>query len=549
MGLTTPIHDLLSGPMGLQGGESLVGPRYRNSPTGLQSLRFGQKIDGIPVEGAYLTIRYRAESGQSRILSNLVIDEALPRDPAVSAQKAIGIAYESVDKNPEDFDWSTPNLIFKNTRKGGVLSWEVKVVNPDEAYSSKNRLVYVDAMTGAILSEKSLVKSALYREVHQYLDDGSGQYVELISDSDPATSDPHASSTYHNAVVVSDFISQEFNRSSFHLENYSCPGSEPNCVAHSNNIVLILDDSFSGAYFNASLGTVNLGSGDPSSDISPMGKSLHVVAHEMAHAMTRFSGADEAGAIDESFSDIFSVLAYVEENGLSTQSWHIGHEVFSPNDSNVALRYLNEPSLASDPHADDYEDLVGTPHQDSTVNSLAFYLLSQGGTHPRSSVSTNYVSGVGLGKAGVILYSALADELEGSNSVSFTAARKAMEDAALDEFGVSEAESVSDAYDAVNVPGSSAAVPESPSSISATSSSCFGYHSVSWSSSAGAESYVLKFSQNGSFSSGQTMYSGSATSAFVDIPSNGQLAVQACNDSGCSGFTATGNLFRLNYCH
>ena len=88
-------------------------------------------------------------------------------------------------------------------------------------------------------------------------------------------------------------------------------------------------------------------------------------------------------------------------------------------------------------------------HYSSGIANLAFYLLSQGGTHPRGK-STVVVHGIGMDKAIRLFYALNVNYL--TSSSNFSAAATASMTAATDlGFTVAERNSVADAWRAVGV--------------------------------------------------------------------------------------------------
>ncbi|MFP2913726.1 M4 family metallopeptidase, partial [Pyxidicoccus sp. 3LFB2] len=124
---------------------------------------------------------------------------------------------------------------------------------------------------------------------------------------------------------------------------------------------------------------------------SNLANSLDVTAHELTHAVTDtesdliYSG--ESGGLNESMSDIFGAVCEWYGDGasdVSARHWLIGDDVWTPSIPNDALRYMNSPTLDGDSldYYPDYSAGTGV-HYSSGISNLAFYLLSQGGTHPR----------------------------------------------------------------------------------------------------------------------------------------------------------------------
>jgi MYXO-CTERM domain-containing protein len=126
------------------------------------------------------------------------------------------------------------------------------------------------------------------------------------------------------------------------------------------------------------------------------------------------------------------------------------------------MRYMYSPTLDSnlyppelggsrDFYADRYlgQQDNGGVHLNSGIANLAFYLLSDGGYHPRLRVPFR-VNGIGLDKAGAIFQRALTQGYLTMNS-NFAAARVATEETAADLYGAAEVTAVGMAWAAVGV--------------------------------------------------------------------------------------------------
>src|SRR5207248_565890 len=127
--------------------------------------------------------------------------------------------------------------------------------------------------------------------------------------------------------------------------------------------------------------------------------------------------SNESGAINEAMSDIHGevIESWQRGNGdvaagVTSDTWKVGEVIWTPNTPGDALRYMNNPT--QDGSSADYypERYTGTSdnggvHSNSGIANLAFYLLSQGGTHPRSK-TTVQVPGIGIAKAAQIFYRA-----------------------------------------------------------------------------------------------------------------------------------------------
>lgn len=148
-------------------------------------------------------------------------------------------------------------------------------------------------------------------------------------------------------------------------------------------------------------------------------------AHEFTHGITEHSAgliyADEPGALDESFCDIFGFMVERYTQGGVINDWDMGeesvlkrrmnHPTNSPSaavfDPTPTCSYPSgQPSRYNDPSnwytgTCDY----GGVHINSGVQNYWFYLLSQGSTNaPDGTVGNIYVDGIGVDKAAEIAY-------------------------------------------------------------------------------------------------------------------------------------------------
>jgi vibriolysin len=189
---------------------------------------------------------------------------------------------------------------------------------------------------------------------------------------------------------------------------------------------------------------------------SNLANSLDVTAHELTHAVTDYESdliySGESGGLNESMSDIFGAVCewYGDGKVVSQKLWLIGDDVWTPATPGDALRYMHSPTLDGDSldYFPDYASGVDV-HYSSGISNLAFYLLSQGGTHPRAKTST-VVAGIGIEKAARIFYKANVDLM--TPSTTFEQAKIATEQAAQQlGYDAATIASVSNAWKAVGV--------------------------------------------------------------------------------------------------
>ena len=182
--------------------------------------------------------------------------------------------------------------------------------------------------------------------------------------------------------------------------------------------------------------------------------SLDVVAHELTHGVTQYSSGlvyvNEAGALNEAFSDIMSVAAQFFHKSPSA-NYVVGDDVITPR----GIRSMASPQAHS--HPDHYSiRYTGTAdnggvHINSAIANHAFYLAIEGGTN---RVSGQRVEGVGAAqrvKIERLFFRAFTRML--TPRATFSDARAATLQSARDLYGETDpaVRAVTQAWDAVGV--------------------------------------------------------------------------------------------------
>jgi Zn-dependent metalloprotease len=190
--------------------------------------------------------------------------------------------------------------------------------------------------------------------------------------------------------------------------------------------------------------------------------STDVIAHELTHGVTQYSSNliyyCEAGALNESFSDIFGNLVefYFEGMpGIGTGDWHMGED-FSAD--GLGFRNMADPNelWCPDTYYGDFWVLSnggdnGGVHSNSCVGNFWFYLLTEGGSGTNDHGFAYDVTSIGVDDAAFIAYN-----LNNSYLIPISDYHDARTGSiAFAEFwfgaGSQEAASVADAWDAVGV--------------------------------------------------------------------------------------------------
>ncbi|WP_026313651.1 M4 family metallopeptidase [Actinomadura flavalba] len=213
----------------------------------------------------------------------------------------------------------------------------------------------------------------------------AGYRTELPGDTvraegGPATGDPVADQSYEWLGTTFDFFEAAYRRNS--IDGAGLP--------------LISTVHYGRDYDNAFWNGEQMVYGDGDGVLfNAFTASLDVTGHELTHGVTQYAANLEyygqAGALNESMSDVFGVL--VKQWHLGQQAadadWLVGAELLTDEIAGVALRSMKEPGtayddprLGKDPqpgHMDGYVDTYrdnGGVHINSGIPNRAFYLVA-----------------------------------------------------------------------------------------------------------------------------------------------------------------------------
>ncbi len=144
--------------------------------------------------------------------------------------------------------------------------------------------------------------------------------------------------------------------------------------------------------------------------------SLDVIGHELAHGVTgdeaKLVYLGQAGALNESISDVFGVLVkqYALGQTAAEADWLIGAGLFTSKVNGAALRSMKAPGTAFD------DPVLGRDTQPSTMSGYVHTTMDNGGVHTNSGIPNHafYLAAIALGghaweKAGRIWYETLRD--------------------------------------------------------------------------------------------------------------------------------------------
>ncbi|CAN5593734.1 hypothetical protein BH18THE1_BH18THE1_04570 [soil metagenome] len=115
-------------------------------------------------------------------------------------------------------------------------------------------------------------------------------------------------------------------------------------------------------------------------------KSIDVIGHELTHGVTQYEAALEyegqAGALNESFSDVFGSLVkqYSLKQKVDKADWLIGNGLFGSKGRGIALRSMKRPGTAYD------DPTIGKDPQPAHMKDYVKTTSDNGGVHINSGI-------------------------------------------------------------------------------------------------------------------------------------------------------------------
>jgi len=461
------------GPVFRLGPEDRLEPRaVERDQLGQEHVRLQQVYRGLPVVGGELIVHLDGKAVRG-INGRFVPDLRLEVVPALAEQQALARAIELVEQDggrPEGVSEVLPPVIY--AREGEPRLAVPVLVYYDHETGPHVDIFYLDARSGAKLGVEPRLFYAKYRTVYNLnqkcIYTGSELPGTFMFSEGGSSSDQSAMGAYNGTGTTYDFYKNVFGR-----DSYDGQGGELRSSVHAQFSTGLFGCTKNNAAWidSGSIHQMAYGDGDGST-LGDLAKSLDVTAHELTHGVTsrtaNLAYQNESGALNEGMSDILgratSFWAGQGDPSVKTD-WTIGADVYTPNQSGDALRYMYDPK--KDGQSADYypernyasgcspsasNDYCGV-HTNSGIANLAAFLLSYGGTHPRGKTSVN-VPGIGVVKMRAIFFRALTVYM--TSSTDFQGARNATASAAADLYGgtcTPEWKSVQMAWDAVGVPG------------------------------------------------------------------------------------------------
>lgn len=520
----TSVNEICSKLLSSRSEDSWELIRSEQDQVGFVHDRYQQKYRGIEIEGGVYIFHFKNGSLKSAN-GDFIPNIGILITPWINDSQAMSFAMDKlgsmiVSLNVEQ---SSAEMLITMMDSKPVLAYKCQILSHAPHV---NKSIYIDAQTGKFLKEinhiceadvvgtastqfsgvQSITTNSVSASNFELQQAASGGGIVTLkastgltyTDSDNnwnnvnASQDEFATDVHFGAESTYDFYFTNFGRNSF--DNL---GTVITSYANDNSVGV--NAYWSGGAENA------MYYGDGDADYFPVA-SLDVAGHELSHGVTEYSAsliyADESGALNESFSDIFgNTIRFLYAPSVAT--WYVGDQLLRPGGTgDIAFRNMSDPNEFE--NADTYQGLFfnngDIVHYDSGIQNFWYYLLVEGGTGT-NDIGNNYaVSGIGLNDAMRIAYRNLTVYLTPSST--FADARDGSEQAAIDLFGLCSPQhfAVVHAWYAVGVGNND--VNGSPNATFNQSAdfSCTAPFSVNFTSSAGYESYAWNFGDGGTSS-------------------------------------------------
>ena len=403
--------------------------------------RYRQTFNGLDVIGGDLVVHADAQG------SIYAINGAARGNlPASLGQHDIGpsaaLTFVQADARFAGMSMSTPRPVYLITPEGATFKTYEIVAEGKRAEAPVRDKVYVDVDSGTVVGVHPQIHFGLNRNAYSANNGTSLPGTLRRSEGQLETSDSDVNAAYDGTGDTYNAYRNFWNR-----DSYDNAGATLRSTVH-------YSVNYCNAFWNGS--QMVYGDGNIAQGCLPLARSVDLTAHELTHAVTEnesgliYSG--ESGGLNEAMSDIFGAFTQAWVDGgrtgalaVSADTWTVSEDVLPP-----ALRWMNDPAMDG-VSRDLWDSGAGNVdvHYSSGIANLAFYLLSQGGPHPRGK-TTIVVTGIGMEKAIRLFYALNVNYLTPSSN--FRAAASASMTAATDlGFTRGERNSVADAWRAVGV--------------------------------------------------------------------------------------------------
>lgn len=448
--------------------------------------KYTQGYKGTPY--AYVSLNVHSLNGKVVSFNgNYLKETPIQNEVNLSFNRAMEIAKNEVNASEyytEENAKNSEDLVYLKLEddKGKIALKRCYRINIYAKSPLSRSLFFVNASSGKIEFEENLIHTGksegtaitAYSDTQKITTDSltaNYRLIDTIRGKGVETYNCQKTKNYASAVDFTD-SNNVWNNVNFNLDQYATDAHWATeamydylLSAHNYNSI---DDSgfalktymhYDVNYVNAFWDGQRMTYGDGDQNRTPL-STIDIVGHEIAHGLTDFAAdliyANESGALNESFSDIFGTVLEFEARPANA-NWTVGEDIGG------AFRSMINPKVYG--HPDTYggqywisqncipsrsNDHCGV-HSNSGVQNRWFYLVAQGDTGVNDQADSFRVSGIGMKKAAEVSFRNLTVYLTPSSN--HEDARFYSIVSAVDLFGACspEVEAVTNAWYAVGV--------------------------------------------------------------------------------------------------
>lgn len=449
---------------------------------GMAHTRVRQAVNGIPVWEGEAIVHLKSDGTLSTVTDDLKEAIAVDTTPNFGEKQAFRTAVAMYEGKARQTDPATIELFVFRGADRDHLVYRVETPRLDGTENTSAPVIFIDAHTGEKVFEYNNLQTGTGVSLYSgtvtintssvgstyYMEDltrkmgtfnmnntgntttGTGGTQSRYTDTDDiwdTTAQKAGVDAHWGARWTYDYYLNVHGRNG--INGSGGPGVTAAAANSATSLItsrVHFGSNYNNAFWYQNMMTYGDGNGTTFSPLT----TVDIAGHEMTHGVTEFTAnltySNESGALNESMSDVFGAMVELYSRGgtVTSDTWKIGEQAYTPNTAGDALRYMNNPHLASnsgytaDDDPDHYsERYTGTAdsggvHINSGIPNHVFYLAAAGGTHHLSGVT---VTGMGTTDAAKIWYRALTTYM--TSGTNFSAARTAMLNAATDLFGAS----------------------------------------------------------------------------------------------------------------
>lgn len=425
-----------------------------NQTEGRHSVKLRQTVQEIPVFAGEMVVRMNSSlqvtGVNGEIASNLndfIVKPRIAKTEAanlaiasVAKKNQVGASTLLVLEDKEPSLWVYNPSLINTGQDENKLVWRIEVVN---STASIRELIMVDAKTGIVVLDINQIKHVKNRNIHDLNNTIGALPGPLVLSEGGSTMSLHqdAIDAYNYSGDTYDFYMLHHQRDSLDNAGMTLVSTVRLCVSGESC-------PYANAFWDGS--QMAYGEGFSAAD--------DVVGHELTHGVTDFTSdlvyANQSGAINESFSDVWGEFIDLTNSGgddTAAVRWKMGEDV--PNFG--AIRDMAHPEAFGDPDKISSSNYYcgaadqGGVHTNSGVNNKAAYLMVDGDTFNGKTVA-----GIGIIKTAKIYYEAQTNIL--TSGTSYLDLYNALQTACstlVGSDGITSAncDSVKDAIDAVEM--------------------------------------------------------------------------------------------------